>query len=150
MKKGFIGGMTDNSHQSFDEKFALVQEELLYDYCISTIFHEVKGAFLNSDRCLIYLEDKEREHILYINSCDHRLVMGTHNRLANVFRHYVLKGKFEQPLFHDNREQIIRFFDYLYTNILFLDYIDEEYWYLLKYWIEFVQTGVTNLVGTRS
>lgn len=145
IKKDFFTEVTeDYGHKPFDEKFAIIQEELLYDYCISTIFHEAKGAFLNSDRCLIYLEDKEREHMLSINSCDHRLVMGTHNRLAKVFRFYVLKGKFEKRLFHDKREQIIRFFDYLYTNILFLDYIEEEYWYLLKYWIEFVQTEIRN------
>jgi len=109
-----------------------------YSYCNSTIFDLIKISVLDKEYCKLYFDNIERENMREIDSCDHRLLQTCHDSLAAVFRYYVSIGKYESLIFEISNQEIRSFFDSIYVDTKFLDVIDEKYWFLNKYWYDFV------------
>jgi len=132
-----------------NETLKNMQHEM-YDYSISTIFLTVKHIYTGKSYSILYLTEDEIEKYRNIENCDHRLLQGTHDIIADVFRYKAQEGEFENDLFGVDNKQIENEFASEYTDTEFLLKIPKDYWHYASKWYQFLNKTIKenlSLVG---
>lgn len=114
----------------------------MYDYEIGCMFDITKNKFTSSEYSFLYLETEERESYKNINTFDHRLIQGTHDNLAAVFRYKIMKGEIKLELFE--LEDVKSFFENILIDTLFLQKIPKHNWNWCVKWHQFIENELYN------
>ena len=122
----------------------------MYSYASSTIFEEVSKLYLCNQYVNLYIPESILKIYKDIKQWDHRIIQKSHDSWAAVFRYQFLHGSYKKTLFEDSEKEIIDYHSCYYKDVLFLEKIDKELWYLTKEWRIFLENEVqTNYSITR-
>lgn len=113
-------------------------QDVMYSYASSHIFFWVKHAYVGDDKSMLYFNLEHLIKLRAVHGYDHRLMQYPHDQLAAVFRYKCMKGEYPKKIFDINSD-IQKQMEIQFIDTLFLNKIDKDYWYLTKYWLEFLR-----------
>jgi len=120
-----------------------VQDEM-YSYVSSSLNGILRNHYIHYNTARIYFRPEQIEGFKADENNDHRILQGSHDLLAAVFRYKCQQGEFNKSLFDDTNEQLRVYFNRLYIDIDFFNRIPKLYWYLTKAWHTFATTELND------
>lgn len=110
---------------------------IMYSYASSYMFSKVKHAYIGDEKSVLYFDPVQLSKLRAVERYDYALMQIPHDHLAAAFRYKCMRGEYTKELF-DIDSDIYEQMKSQFKDTLFLRKIDTDYWYVTKYWLEFL------------